>query len=87
MNLTILQHIITTKSRRVQRMSDKSSYRTLLLSKLLGEKPEWPKMACLSGGKSFTVADVCGVVQDEHGEKVQESLKQVHYDCKNNWRI
>ena len=24
-----------------------------------------------------------GVVRDGHGEKVQESLKQVHYDCKN----
>ena len=39
--------------------SDNIIYRTLLLSKLSGQKPEWTKMSCLSGGKSFTVADVC----------------------------
>ena len=43
-------------------------------------------MACLSGGKGFIMDDM-GVVQDEHGEKVQESQKQVRYNYKNDWRI
>ena len=51
-----------------------------MLSELSGQKPEWTKMSCLSGGKSFTVADVCEGwgVQDGHGEKVRESQRPLH---------
>ena len=57
-------------------MTDNFPYRSLPLSKLSGQKPEWTKMSCLSGGKSFTVADVCrGAVQDRQSENVRESLK------------
>ena len=41
------------------------------------------KLGEVSCFPNFTEAWGAGVVQDGHGEKVRESQKSVHYDCKN----
>ena len=48
-------------------------------------RAEWTQMSCLSRGESTRqfCRVLMGVVRDGHGEKVQESQKQVHYDYKN----